>query len=82
MKKLFIFTAVMAMMPFLVAAQTIKSPNGDVTLTFCLDRGKAFYEMTYKGKTVVKKSRLGLELAKTKYSSKKEIGRASCRERV
>ena len=72
MKKLFIFTAVMAMMPFLVAAQTIKSPNGDVTLTFCLDRGKAFYEMTYKGKTVVKKSRLGLELAKTKYSSKKE----------
>ena len=72
MKKLFIFTAVMAMMPFLVAAQTIKSPNGDVTLTFCLDQGKAFYEMTYKGKTVVKKSRLGLELAKTKYSSKKE----------
>ena len=72
MKKLFIFTAVMAMMPFLVAAQTIKSPNGDVNLTFCLDRGKAFYEMTYKGKTVVKKSRLGLELAKTKYSSKKE----------
>ncbi len=72
MKKLFIFTAVMAMMPFLGAAQTIKSPNGDVTLTFCLDRGKAFYEMTYKGKTVVKKSRLGLELAKTKYSSKKE----------
>ena len=72
MKKLFIFTAVMAMMPFLVAAQTIKSPNGDVTLTFCLDQGKAFYEMTYKGKTVVKKSRLGLELAKTKYASKKE----------
>ena len=72
MKKLFIFTAVMAMIPFLGAAQTIKSPNGDVTLTFCLDQGKAFYEMTYKGKTVVKKSRLGLELAKTKYSSKKE----------
>ena len=72
MKKLFIFTAVMAMIPFLGAAQTIKSPNGDVTLTFCLDQGKAFYEMTYKGKTVVKTSRLGLELAKTKYSSKKE----------
>lgn len=53
------------------AAQSVSSPNGDVCLRFALaDGGVPTYELTYKGKTVVKPSRLGLELAKTKYSSK------------
>ena len=51
-------------------AQTVKSPNGTVELKFSLVNGVPTYEMSYKGKAVVKPSRLGLELAKTKYSSK------------
>ena len=47
-----------------IDAQTISSPNGNVTLTFSLDNTRPTYTMTYKGKTVVKPSHLGLELAK------------------
>ena len=63
----------MLLCPLAAAAQTVSSPNGNVKLTFSLATGGVpTYEMLYKGKAVVKPSRLGLELAKTKYSSKKE----------
>jgi glucan 1,4-alpha-glucosidase len=48
-----------------VAAQEIKSPNGNLSLTFTLQpQGVPSYSLTYKGKTVIKPSRLGLELKK------------------
>ncbi len=55
----------------MAAAQTVKSPNGNVALTFTLsDNGRPTYEMTYKGRAVVKPSHLGLELAKVRHASK------------
>ena len=67
-KKLFL---TLLLLPLMAAAQTVSSPNGNVVLTFSLtDGGRPTYEMTYKGKTVVKPSHLGLELAKDKHASK------------
>ncbi|MEG0948886.1 MAG: glycoside hydrolase family 97 protein [Bacteroidales bacterium] len=44
------------------AATDIKSPDGNITLSFDLSaKGEPQYEMTYKGKPVVKTSKLGLE---------------------
>ena len=57
------------LVPMMAAAQTVTSPGGKVAVKFSLDNGRPTYEMTYKGKTVVKPSHLGLELAKTKYAS-------------
>lgn len=55
----------------MAAAQTVKSPDGNVALTFTLsDNGCPTYEMTYKGRAVVKSSHLGLELAKDRHASK------------
>ena len=65
----FLFT--LLMLPLVAAAQTVKSPNGNVVLSFSLtDGGRPTYEMTYKGKAVVQPSHLGLELAKDKHASK------------
>ena len=58
-------------MPMMAWAGSIKSPNGNIELNFSVDNtGRPFYEMTYKGKAVVKPSFLGLELAKDKHASK------------
>lgn len=44
-------------------AQELKSPNGNLTLKFYLqDNGVPTYALTYKGKDVIKPSKLGLEL--------------------
>ena len=68
-KKLSIIAALM--LPIFANAQTVKSPNGNIELTFSLaDGGVPTYMMNYKGKAVVKQSRLGLELAKDKHASK------------
>ena len=58
------------LLPCMMLAQTVKSPDGNVTLTFSLEKGIPYYGLTYKGKAVVKPSRLGLELAKDKHASK------------
>lgn len=60
----------MLLLPLMALAQTVKSPNGNVEVKFSLDNGRPMYEMTYKGKAVVKPSYLGLELVKTKHASK------------
>ena len=52
-----------------VNCQLVKSPNGNVALTFSLDNGRPTYALTYKGKDVVKPSHLGLLLAKDKHAS-------------
>ena len=60
-----------ALLPMIGMAQTVSSPNGNVTVKFSLtDDGQPTYEMEYKGKTVCKPSHLGLELAKDKHASK------------
>lgn len=68
MKKTLLFSA---LLPLSVAAQTVSSPNGAVSVSFSLaDGGRPTYEMTYKGRPVVKPSHLGLELAKDKHATK------------
>jgi len=69
MKKIITFVTFM-LLPLMVMAQEIKSPDGNVRLKFYLDNGRPTYEMTYKGKAVIKPSHLGLELAKNKHASK------------
>lgn len=58
------------LLPLQTMAQTVMSPDGKVVVKFDLDNGKPMYNMTFKGKTVLKDSRLGLELAKNKHASK------------
>lgn len=70
MKKIQLFFIAL-MLPMLAAAQTIKSPDGKLSLTFSLKgNGVPTYSMTYKNKAVIKPSHLGLELAKNKHASK------------
>ena len=69
MKKI-IHLILFALLPTLATAQKVTSPNGNVTVKFSLNEGRPYYEMTYKNKTVLKPSRLGLELVKSKHASK------------
>ena len=69
--KLKTLISLFALLPLVAMAQTVKSPNGKISVTFSLTgNGVPTYEMTYKGKAVVKPSHLGLELAKDKHASK------------
>lgn len=69
MKTTLLFSALL--LPLSVAAQTVSSPNGAISVSFSLaDGGRPTYEMTYKGRPVVKLSHLGLELAKDKHATK------------
>lgn len=69
MKTILLFSALL--LPLSVAAQTVSSPNGAISVSFSLaDGGRPTYEMTYKGRPVVKPSHLGLELAKDKHATK------------
>lgn len=61
----------LVLLPLLAAAQTVTSPGGKIAVRFSIAPGGVpTYEMTYKGKPVIKPSHLGLELAKTKHASK------------
>ena len=65
------YIILLGLLPMMAAAQTVKSPNGNVSLTFSLsDKGQPTYEMKYKDKQVVNPSHLGLELARDKHASK------------
>lgn len=69
MKTTLLFSALL--LPLSVAAQTVSSPNGAISVSFSLaDGGRPTYAMTYKGRPVVKPSHLGLELAKDKHATK------------
>lgn len=57
----------------IIIAQQLKSPNGNLTMTFTLQTGGVpTYQLSYKGKEVIKSSKLGLEL--TGNTSKVEFG--------
>ena len=59
-----------ALLPMMAWAGNVKSPNGNIELKFSVNNtGRPVYEMTYKGKAVIKPSFLGLELAKDKHAS-------------
>ena len=58
------------MLPLAALAAEVTSPNGNIVLTFNLDKGRPAYSVSYKGKAVVRPSHLGLELAKDKHASK------------
>jgi len=60
-KKL-VLLLVLLVAPFLVKGQTIASPNKNLILKFELKNGIPFYELTYKGKPVIKPSKLGVEI--------------------
>lgn len=72
MKKIsLILSTLLLALPSMVMGQTVKSPNGKIAVTFSLQgNGVPTYEMTYKGRAVVKPSHLGLELVKDKHASK------------
>jgi hypothetical protein len=58
-----------AVVPLLVSADVIKSPNGNIVVDFNVVSGVPTYQMTYKKNAVIKPSHLGLQLLKSKYSS-------------
>ncbi|HEX8333887.1 MAG TPA: glycoside hydrolase family 97 protein [Segetibacter sp.] len=69
MKK-FALTACLSLLIFcMIDAQQLKSPNGNLVLKFSLQKDSTpTYSLAYKGKEVVKTSKLGLELKNDKKS--------------
>lgn len=62
MKKIILILG-MATLPIGIGAQELQSPNGELSLRFYLQKGGVpTYELSYKGKTVIKPSTMGLEL--------------------
>ncbi len=63
-KQLTIFTVLLA--ATFANAQKLISPDGNMVMTFTIDQltGTPVYDLSYKGKTVIKPSMLGLELKK------------------
>ncbi len=54
-----------------MSATVVKSPNGNIAVTVEVDdQGRPTYSMTFKGRDVVLKSHLGLELARDKHASR------------
>lgn len=69
MKRIFLFTILCFGVLQLSNAQTINSPNGELELNFSLqESGIPTYSLTYKGKDVIKQSKLGLELKDDEFS--------------
>ncbi len=66
MKKISLLLSLMVVLGSL-KAQILKSPDNNLSMTFELKDGVPQYQLTYKGKVVVKPSRLGLELKNDKH---------------
>ncbi|NDV63698.1 glycoside hydrolase family 97 protein [Bacteroides sp. 224] len=65
MKKHFIPFILLVCLPIWINAQELLSPDGNFRMKFYLDtHGAPVYELSYKGKEVIKPSKLGLELKK------------------
>ena len=62
MRKSIFLSTILSLCSFLLFAQSILSPNGNVKLDFDISNGKAIYQLSYKGKEVVKPSSLGFEI--------------------
>ncbi|MDV6168986.1 glycoside hydrolase family 97 protein [Flavobacterium sp. DG1-102-2] len=60
-----LFSAVLLLAAALAGAQTVPSPDKNLSLTFGLSaKGEPTYQLTYKNKPVIKTSKLGLDLKK------------------
>jgi glucan 1,4-alpha-glucosidase len=63
MKKTLLLIWTLLILVHSAIAQELKSPNGNLTMTFSLQTdGTPTYQLQYKGKVVIKPSALGLEL--------------------
>src|SRR5580765_8678472 len=62
-KKLFVFVAIL--LHLFVSSQTLQSPDKQLQLNFEIKDSVPYYQLTYKGLTVVKASKLGLSLVNT-----------------
>ena len=63
MKNISLIFIVIMFFEFPISAQTLQSPNGSLALTFRLTQaGEPVYQLSYKGKAVIKESRMGFEL--------------------
>lgn len=62
MKKSIFLSVLLSLWTILLFAQSIQSPDGNLKLNFELKQGQPVYHLTFKGKDVVKPSKLGLEL--------------------
>ncbi len=65
MKRILLSAFVACSAMFAFAAETVQSPDGNLSVTFDLNNeGTPTYSMNFKGKEVMKPSKLGLELKK------------------
>ena len=64
MKKLFLLASLLMAFGISADAGDITSPNGQIKVNFTLDGTVPIYSVTYQGKTIIKPSRLGYQLAK------------------
>lgn len=62
MKKSIFLSVLLSLWTILLFAQSIQSPDGNLKLNFELKQGQPVYHLTFKGKDVIKPSKLGLEL--------------------
>ena len=63
MKKIFLYLlSLCALFILKTNAQTLSSPDGQLQAIFSIDNGIPTYQLSYKGKTVIKPSKMGLEL--------------------
>ena len=52
-----------SLLPLTSSAQQLTSPNGEMVMNFSVDSdGRPTYDLTFKGKTVIGHSHLGLQL--------------------
>lgn len=56
------FSIFLIFIAMIIQAQTIKSPSGEVSLTFKMNNGVPSYSVNYKGKPVILASNLGVRL--------------------
>ena len=64
MKRFVLSVCLVLLCAFSALAQEVKSPNGDVKVNFALNNSVPTYTVTFRGKAVIKPSRLGFELVK------------------
>ena len=63
MKKLVLLCSLIIFNLSIIKAQTLYSPDKLIALNFSLlENGTPTYKLSYKGKDIIKKSKLGLEL--------------------
>lgn len=63
MKKIVLILSVITLTMQYIAAQELISPDGNLKMNFSLgDKGEATYSLFYKGKEIIRPSKMGLEL--------------------